>query len=68
MCRDRLQQRGGAFRKIAHVLEQERADILKHRQDWFDDHPDLDLHRLVFIDETSGIPTKMIGLRGRALR
>jgi len=48
-------------------LEQERPDILKRRQDWFDGQPDLDPERLVFIDET-GLSTKMARLRGRALR
>ncbi len=48
-------------------MEQERPDILKRRQDWFDGQPDLDPERLVFIDET-GLSTKMARLRGRALR
>ena len=54
-------------KKTAHALEQEREDILKRRQDWFDDQPDLDPRRLVFIDETS-LSTKMARLRSRALR
>ncbi|MCW4578931.1 hypothetical protein NO221_00700 [Gluconacetobacter entanii] len=33
-------------------MEQEREDILKRRQDWFDSQPDLDPNRLVFIDKT----------------
>lgn len=41
--------------------------MLTRRQDWFDGQPDLDPHRLVFIDETS-LSTKMTRLRGRALR
>jgi len=48
-------------------LEQEREDILKRRQDWFDGQPGLDPQRLVFIDETC-LSTKMARLRGRALR
>ena len=48
-------------------MEQERADILKRRQAWFDDQLDLDPARLVFIDET-GLSTKMARLRGRAPR
>lgn len=48
-------------------MEQERADLLKRRQEWFDTQPDLDPARLVFIDET-GLSTKMSRLRGRALR
>lgn len=54
-------------KKTAHALEQEREDILKRRQDWFDGQLDLDPHRLVFIDETC-LSTKMARLRGRALR
>lgn len=54
-------------KKTAHALEQEREDVLKRRQDWFDLQPDLDPQRLVFIDETS-LSTKMARLRGRALR
>jgi hypothetical protein len=48
-------------------LEQERADVLKRRRDWFEAQPDLDPQRLVFIDET-GLSTKMARLRGRARR
>jgi len=40
---------------------------LKRRQAWFDNQPDLDPARLVFIDET-GLSTKMARLRGRSLR
>lgn len=36
----------------AHALEQERPDLLKRRQDWFDGPLDVDPARLVFIDET----------------
>jgi len=48
-------------------LEQERADLLKRRQEWFDTQLDLDPAKLVFIDET-GLSTKMSRLRGRSLR
>ena len=54
-------------KKTAHALEQERADLLRRRQAWFDGQPDLDPARLVFIDET-GLSTKMARLRGRSLR
>jgi hypothetical protein len=54
-------------KKSAHALEQERPDILKRREDWFEAQPDLDPARLVFIDET-GLSTKMARLRGRSLR
>ena len=48
-------------------MEQERADLLKRRQAWFDGQLDLDPAKLVFIDET-GLSTKMARLRGRAPR
>lgn len=48
-------------------MEQERADLLKRRQEWFDTQLDLDPTKLVFIDET-GLSTKMARLRGRAPR
>ncbi len=51
--------------RTAHALEQDRPDLLKRRQDWFDGQLDLDPARLVFIDET-GLSTKMSRLRGRA--
>lgn len=48
-------------------MEQERADLLKRHQAWFDDQLGLDPAKLVFIDET-GLSTKMARLRGRAPR
>lgn len=52
-------------KKTAHASEQDRPDILKRRQDWFDGQLDLDPERLVFIDETWAT-TNMARLRGRA--
>lgn len=60
-----LRKRVGLSKKTAHALEQERLDLLKRRQDWFDGQPDLDPSRLVFIDEI-GLSTKMSRLRGRS--
>lgn len=54
-------------KKTAHALEQDRPDVLKRREQWFEEQPDLDPERLVFVDET-GLSTKMARLRGRALR
>jgi len=54
-----------ALKKTAHAAEQERPDVAIRRRDWFDDQPDLDPEKLVFIDET-GASTKMARLRGRA--
>ncbi len=52
-------------KKTAHAAEQERPDILKQREAWFDGQLDLDPERLVFIDETWA-STNMARLRGRA--
>ena len=41
--------------------------MLARRHDWFEEQPELDPEKLVFIDET-GASTKMARLRGRALR
>jgi len=41
--------------------------VLARRHDWFEEQPELDPEKLVFIDET-GASTKMVRLRGRALR
>jgi len=54
-----------AQKKTAHAAEQNRPDILKRRQAWFDGQLDLDPERLVFIDETWA-STNMARLRGRA--
>jgi transposase len=53
------------FKKTAHATEQQRPDVARRRQAWFDAQPDLDPEHLVFIDE-SGATTKMARLRGRA--
>jgi transposase len=52
-------------KKTAHASEQDRPDILKRREDWFDGQLDLDPERLVFIDETWA-STNMARRRGRA--
>lgn len=54
-------------KKTAHAAEQNRPDVLKKREAWFDAQPDLDPERLIFIDETSA-STKMARLYGRAQR
>jgi transposase len=53
--------------KTAHASEQDRPDILKRREDWFEGQPDLDPERLVFIDETWA-STSMARRYGRAPR
>ena len=52
-------------KKSAHAAEQDRPDVLKRREDWFNSQLDLDPVRLVFIDETWA-STNMARLRGRS--
>jgi hypothetical protein len=40
-----------AQKKTAHAAEQDRPDILRRREAWFDGQLDLDPGRMVFIDE-----------------
>ncbi|MBP8235927.1 MAG: transposase [Rhizorhabdus sp.] len=56
-----------AQKKTAHAAEQDRPDILRRRQEWFDEQLDLDPARLVFIDETWA-STNMARRYGRAPR
>lgn len=52
-------------KKTAHASEQDRPDILKRREAWFENQLDWDPARLVFIDETWA-STNMARTRGRA--
>jgi transposase len=54
-------------KKTAHAAEQQRPDVARRREAWFDAQPDPDPELLIFVDE-SGASTKMARLRGRALR
>ena len=54
-------------KKTGHAAEQDRPDILKRREDWFEGQLDLDPERLIFIDETWA-STNMARQRGRAGR
>ncbi|MEQ9055367.1 MAG: hypothetical protein RLO38_11765, partial [Roseovarius confluentis] len=67
------------IKKTAHASEQQRPDVLRRRQAWFELQPDLEPGRLVFIDgeadrgrrprkPTNGASTKMARLRGRSPR
>lgn len=58
---------GSHSKKTAHASEQQRPDVARRREAWFDAQPDLDPERLIFVDE-SGASTKMARLRGRAPR
>ncbi|GGD74814.1 hypothetical protein GCM10010990_25610 [Croceicoccus mobilis] len=39
-------------KKTGHAIEQDRPDVLRQRQHWFDNQLDLEPERLVFIEET----------------
>jgi transposase len=52
-------------KKTAHASERDRPDILKRREDWFENQLDLDPEKLVFIDETWAT-TNMARKNGRA--
>jgi hypothetical protein len=54
-----------AQKKSAHAAEQQRPDILKRREAWFESQLDLDPKKLVFIDETWA-STNMARRYGRA--
>ncbi len=58
---------GSRLKKTAHAVEQERPDILRRREAWFEGQPELDPERLVFIDETWA-STKMARTHGRCHR
>jgi hypothetical protein len=51
-------------KKTGQATEQDRPDVLKRRQEWFDGQIDLDPEWLVFIDETWA-KTNMIRTHGR---
>ena len=57
--------RSDVQKKSAQAAEQDRPDVLKRREAWFEGQLDLDPERLVFIDETWA-STNMARLRGRA--
>lgn len=56
-----------AKKKTRHAAEQDRPDVLKQRQAWFEGQLDLDPERLVFIDETWA-STNMARTHGRCRR
>ena len=56
-----------AQKKTAHASEQDRPDVLKRREDWFESQLDFDPERLVFIDET-WTSTNMARTHGRCPR
>ncbi|KKN87109.1 hypothetical protein LCGC14_0261400 [marine sediment metagenome] len=56
---------GITWKKTAHASEQDRPDVLKARQEWFDGQIDLDTEKLVLIDKT-GLSTKMARRYGRS--
>ncbi|WP_156311982.1 IS630 family transposase [Methylobacterium platani] len=63
-----LDARGLTYKKkTAHATEQNRPDVKAAREAWFEDQPELDPARLVFLDET-WTSTNMARLRGRSPR
>ena len=56
-----------AQKKTAHATEQDRPDVLKRREEWFEGQLDLDPDKLVFIDETWA-STNMARRHGRCRR
>jgi transposase len=52
-------------KKTAHAAEQHRTDVVCKRKTWKAHQPELDVRRLVFLDE-SGVNTSMTRLYGRA--
>jgi transposase len=56
-----------AQKKTAHAAEQDRPDVVRRRQEWFEGQVDLDPERLVFIDETWA-STNMARRHGRTPR
>lgn len=54
-------------KKTANATEQDRSDVLKRWEEWFDGQLDLDPERLVFIDETWA-STNMARRHGRCRR
>ena len=55
-------------KKTAHASEQNRPDILKRREVWFEAQLDLDPEWLAFVDETWAASTNMARRYGRAPR
>ncbi len=58
---------GSRAKKDGRAVEQDRPDVLKQREDWFDSQLDLEPERLVFIDET-WTATNMTRGHGRCAR
>jgi transposase len=56
-----------AQKRTGHATEQDRPDVLKRREAWFEGQFDLDPERLVFIDETWA-STNMARRHGRCRR
>jgi hypothetical protein len=56
-----------AQKKTGHATEQDRPDVLKRHEEWFEGQLDLDPDKLVFIDETWA-STNMARRHGRCRR
>ena len=58
-------RRNITYKKTSHASEQDRPDVAAERAAWKASQPEIDIYRLVFIDET-GASTKMARLYGRS--
>jgi transposase len=56
-------RRNITFKKTSHASEQDRLEVAAERMAWKASQPEIDIHRLVFIDET-GASTEMARLYG----
>ena len=55
-----------ALKKTLHAVEQNREDVKAKREEWKAEQPEMDIRKLVFIDESS-INTGMTRLYGRGI-
>ena len=55
-----------AIKKTLHAIEQNREDVKAKRNAWKASQPEMDIDKLVFLDE-SGVNTGMTRLYGRSL-
>ena len=65
LCRTVNNKLGLPFKKTLHAIEQNREDVKAGRDEWRTDQPNMNLGKLVFLDET-GTNTGMTRLYGRA--
>ena len=67
LCRTIKNKLGFGLKKTLHAIEQMRDDVKARREAWQKAQPDMDIDKLVFLDESS-INTGMTRLYGRSAR